>query len=117
MDREKQSGHETTYLSVVQNYTRVTPQRQAQLKERHHPGFQPEYLREKKDETKLFSTVNQTEDVFQGQRYQQEIRELRENFLQEIRDLKQERRENQRQIADLLKQQQQLLQLLTQKST
>ncbi|MFX0091072.1 MAG: tyrosine-type recombinase/integrase [Candidatus Hodarchaeota archaeon] len=130
-------------LAVVQNYTRVTPQRQAQLKEKHHPGFQEE-LAQQKNENKTSLTSDQT-DSFQQQitgeqqGYQQELRELRKSVQQEIKELREERRtyekhyeqridellksqqqERQayeRQIKEMREVQQQLIQLLSQKSS
>lgn len=104
-------------LSVVQNYTRVTPQRQIELKEQYHPGFQKEkinnLLSENTHETTLLS--NQMKGIRlqmekMEQRYQQELQEMKIT-------LHREKQAYETRIDELVKSQQQLIQLLTQKST
>jgi len=82
-------------LSVVQNYTRVTPQRQAELKKQHHPGFQ----------TKVHNRLGTKEQLSpekERQEYERRIDELLKT---------------QQELNAILRSQQQLIQSLVQKST
>ncbi|MFX0095552.1 MAG: tyrosine-type recombinase/integrase [Candidatus Hodarchaeota archaeon] len=95
-------------LSVVQNYTRVTPQRQAELKEKHHPGFQFAGEAEPAKETSILATQMkelQNEIIRHQQeqmdRFQQEISELREDLRQAKIEHKEEKEKYEREISDL----------------
>ncbi|MFX0094840.1 MAG: tyrosine-type recombinase/integrase, partial [Candidatus Hodarchaeota archaeon] len=75
-------------LTVVQNYTRVTPQRQIQLKEQHHPSFQSQRLELKKHEEKS-SILEQMKAL------RRELAEERRRHHQEITELKQASQQDQ----------------------
>ncbi|MFX0095490.1 MAG: tyrosine-type recombinase/integrase [Candidatus Hodarchaeota archaeon] len=130
-------------LSIVQNYTRVTPHRQAELKEKHHPSFQVREQKSSMSEKKSFEISNSNEDLLYKQgkisnKHQQGIDELKKEFQQEIENLKRhfqqeqqkithERQEyeqrigellkSQQEMNDLLKSQQQVIQLLAKKTS
>ncbi|MFX0094422.1 MAG: tyrosine-type recombinase/integrase [Candidatus Hodarchaeota archaeon] len=89
-------------LTVVQNYTRVTPRRQTQLKEKFHPGFRKARLREQQHlkselQPELGALLKQLQEERQQmkeerqknqqeqQRYQQEIAELRQQVSQLVK--------------------------------
>ncbi|MFX1252559.1 MAG: tyrosine-type recombinase/integrase [Promethearchaeota archaeon] len=111
-------------LSVVQNYTRVTLQHQAKLKEQYHPGFRPEKSDQLVGEEKSVIRINQ-KDSYQNRiaeeqrKYREELEELRKSFEQERTTHMQERQRYEKRIDDLVKLQEQLqqqvIQLLTQK--
>lgn len=76
------------YWSVVQNYTLVTPQRQAQLKEQHHPGFHSRRSFQSLDAGNSTSTAKQIElpriQMKEAQqRYHQELQEAKQTFQEE----------------------------------
>ncbi|MFX0063769.1 MAG: tyrosine-type recombinase/integrase [Candidatus Hermodarchaeota archaeon] len=112
-------------LSVVQNYTRVTIQRQAELKEQYHPVFRFEKSDQLVDEEKSALRTNQ-KDSYQNRiteeqmKYREEVEELRKSFEQERTTHMQERQRYEKRIDAMLKLQEQLqqqvIQLLTQKS-
>ncbi|MFX0091884.1 MAG: tyrosine-type recombinase/integrase [Candidatus Hodarchaeota archaeon] len=106
-------------LAVVQNYTRITPHRQTLLKEQHHPGFQDgrkdEEEKTKEDSKKrLDSTQSSTEVLIQ------QLLDERQEYRQELTEIKRKSQQQQQQINELLKEQQglqqHLLRLLSQKS-
>ncbi|MFX0093318.1 MAG: tyrosine-type recombinase/integrase [Candidatus Hodarchaeota archaeon] len=76
-------------LTVAQNYTRVTPQRQIQLKMQHHPGF-----KSKISDQKIYQTQNQ-----------EEIGALRELLRQERLSRRQERERYEQNLEKVLQSQ------------
>ncbi|MFX0094919.1 MAG: tyrosine-type recombinase/integrase, partial [Candidatus Hodarchaeota archaeon] len=95
-------------LSVVQNYTRVTLQRQAQLKEQHHPSFQKKLLRPQtvKEPSSLLATQieslrQQISEEQQG--YKQDLVELKQAFQKEQLKWEQERQAYEQRMSGLLK--------------
>ncbi|MFX0092407.1 MAG: tyrosine-type recombinase/integrase [Candidatus Hodarchaeota archaeon] len=107
-------------LSVVQNYTRVTPQRQAQLKEQHHPGFSPKTL-DKEEKSPQTPDDYSSSEANQIEFFRKEIEELKKTFQEEQRTRAAERQVYEQRIDELLKSQQELnqriIQLLTQSSS
>ncbi|MFX0091675.1 MAG: tyrosine-type recombinase/integrase [Candidatus Hodarchaeota archaeon] len=132
-------------LAVVQNYTRITPQRQAMLKKQHHPGFRSEEPNQPRD-TVNPASINpvkffQQQLIDERKRHQQDIKELKAAFREEMSELRyqqshqqeldelrrllqeeqskraQERQEHEQRIKELLVSQKQLIQLLSQKSS
>lgn len=116
-------------LTVVQNYTRVTPQRQTQLKEQHHPSFKAE-----KGRQRLPAVENMSSDTLDNQLlrtltenqqlYRSELAELKQIIKQEQakreadqRVFQQERQTYQQEIKELRSSQQKLINLLTQKTS
>ncbi|MFX0094362.1 MAG: tyrosine-type recombinase/integrase, partial [Candidatus Hodarchaeota archaeon] len=102
-------------LSVVQNYTRVTPQRQVELKEQYHPGFKSREEILSKPEEEKNSISNQLKLFRQQmkeeqQKSQLEIKELKTN-LQKIQEAQIQEKKKYEQRIDAL------IQLLTQKSS
>ncbi|MFX0092198.1 MAG: tyrosine-type recombinase/integrase [Candidatus Hodarchaeota archaeon] len=109
-------------LSIVQNYTRVTPQRQAQLKEQHHPSFKSQKIEQSAGKEEFDKMISQIENIRQElreskQKHQEEIKEMKQAFQQERQERKEERQGYEQRIDKMLKTQEQLLQLLAQKST
>ncbi|MFX0095563.1 MAG: tyrosine-type recombinase/integrase [Candidatus Hodarchaeota archaeon] len=119
-------------LSVVQNYTRVTVQRQAQLKSQHHPGFlsqsQDDISSKRIPLTSSHIDRSPTAQIEEQRRYLTELDELKQIIKQERQrreeealKQEQERQSYEHQIADLIKSQQQLNEvvksLLAQKSS
>ncbi|MFX0093237.1 MAG: tyrosine-type recombinase/integrase [Candidatus Hodarchaeota archaeon] len=106
-------------LTVVQNYTRVTPQKQAQLKRQHHPGFQMQAPADE-DQTLIKNQINDSfhhQIIEVQQKHQKELEELRKSFQQEQIKHEQERQAYETRIDELRKTQQQLIQILSQKSS
>ncbi|MFX0091029.1 MAG: tyrosine-type recombinase/integrase [Candidatus Hodarchaeota archaeon] len=101
-------------LSVVQNYTRVTPQRQTELKERYHPSFRFEEKKSliiENQEPSQASLTKMLQRLMEEQerKNQQKINEMKQFFQQKEQKYEQ-------QISELLKSQQQLInKLLTEK--
>ncbi|MFX0092952.1 MAG: tyrosine-type recombinase/integrase [Candidatus Hodarchaeota archaeon] len=88
-------------LSVVQNYTRVTPQRQAELKEKFHPGFQNPNEKEQ-----VNVTTNEKKDSWLGQQFESLQRQLKE----EQKKQEQDRQRYEKRIDELIEKQQQMQQ-------
>ncbi|MFX0066025.1 MAG: tyrosine-type recombinase/integrase, partial [Candidatus Hermodarchaeota archaeon] len=108
-------------LSIVQNYTRVTPQRQAELKEKHHPGFRS--TENQFSHEKTISSIESQLESFRLQtsedqkKHQKEIENLKQALQEEKNSRIEERRTYEQRIDKLVKSQQQLIQLLSQKTT
>ncbi|MFX1253588.1 MAG: tyrosine-type recombinase/integrase [Promethearchaeota archaeon] len=108
-------------LGIVQNYTRVTPQRQAELKEKHHPGFQSTEKQISSEEP--ISSIASEMRSFRLQlteeqrKHQKELEVLKKTLQEEQHRRIEDRRAYEQQIGELVKSQQQLIQLLSQKTT
>ncbi|MFX0092839.1 MAG: tyrosine-type recombinase/integrase [Candidatus Hodarchaeota archaeon] len=97
-------------LNIVQNYTRVTPQKQAELKAKYHPGFQSEENAKTHDKT---SAQNSSSIVEQLERirlqmehmqttYEQKLQDLQLNLQKEQQKREEEQKQHKNQVDELI---------------
>ncbi|MFX0066591.1 MAG: tyrosine-type recombinase/integrase, partial [Candidatus Hermodarchaeota archaeon] len=113
-------------LTVVQNYTRVTPERQTKLKKEYHPSFRKSKLEEHEqpkqelhpDIATLIKQMKEERQQMREERQQmkeelQRNRQKEQQRQQEINELKQKERRLESQVNELIESQKNLIKMLS----
>ncbi|MFX1536970.1 MAG: hypothetical protein ACFFDI_22350, partial [Promethearchaeota archaeon] len=114
----------------VQNYTRVTPQRQTKLKKKYHPSFRKHRLEEQEqpkqelhpDIAALIKQMKEEQQQMREERQQmreklQKNRQKEQQRQQEINELKQKERCLENQVNELIENQKNLIKMLSGKQS